>query len=104
MYVSLASELKSKIKIRAMAHITGGGMENLPRVLPADSSYRLVDWEWPAAFHEVQKRSGLSKDKMMETFNCGVGLVVVTSPEDSQQVHLACQNRSWKSFHLGEMR
>lgn len=72
--------------VQAIAHITGGGMENLPRVLPPRHEVKLLDWAWPDEFIEVQERSGLSRIEMLKTLNCGIGLALVVNREQVQWV------------------
>jgi len=87
--------------VQAIAHITGGGMENIPRVLPPGTRVRLLDWTWPDEFIEIQDRSGLSRVEMLKTFNCGVGLVFVVAPEFSDRVQQLCLEAGFRSYHLG---
>ena len=81
LYWSLIKKLKNLGNIKACAHITGGGMDNLLRVLPKGSYAAIKDWDWTSLLKEAHKRSGLSKEDMLKTFNCGVGLVLVVSQE-----------------------
>lgn len=82
LYVQILRELKSKVQIKATAHITGGGVENLPRVLKPDQAVRLATWTFPEPFLEVQKRTGLGRIEMLKTLNCGFGFAVIVSPND----------------------
>ena len=77
-YASTIRSLQETISIHALAHITGGGLiENLPRVLPnytkavLDSS----SWQQPTIFSWLQKLGNLSQATMLNTFNCGLGMV-----------------------------
>jgi phosphoribosylamine--glycine ligase/phosphoribosylformylglycinamidine cyclo-ligase len=68
--------------IKAMAHITGGGLtENIPRVLPphlmAEINASCPDWVLPPVFKWLQGVANLPQEEMMRTFNCGVGMVLV---------------------------
>ena len=68
--------------ITGMAHITGGGFtDNIPRVLPNDLTFELQQWDLPLVFQWIQDTALLSKDEMMRTFNCGYGLVVISTTE-----------------------
>jgi phosphoribosylformylglycinamidine cyclo-ligase len=66
--------------IKALAHITGGGLlENIPRVLPEDCAARLVKGSWPQTelFAWLQNTAGIDDVEMNRTFNNGIGMVVV---------------------------
>jgi phosphoribosylformylglycinamidine cyclo-ligase len=71
--------------IKAMAHITGGGItENLPRVLPPEV-HALIDtrsWEVPSLFQWLARSGGVPDDEMRRTFNMGIGLIVVCDTSD----------------------
>ncbi|WP_425062558.1 phosphoribosylformylglycinamidine cyclo-ligase [Pyruvatibacter mobilis] len=72
-------------RIKALAHITGGGFsENIPRVLPktlaADIDY--TSWELPPVFRWLQGLGGMTDAELHRTFNCGIGMVAVVSPGD----------------------
>ncbi|MBL8259908.1 MAG: phosphoribosylformylglycinamidine cyclo-ligase, partial [Candidatus Competibacteraceae bacterium] len=83
-YVKPILRLLEQVEVRAIAHITGGGLtENLPRVLPAGTR-ALIDpasWRRPAVFQWLQQRGNVADSEMWRTFNCGVGLVVCVAPE-----------------------
>ena len=66
--------------IKALAHITGGGLlENIPRVLPEDCAAQLVKGSWPQTelFAWLQATAGIDDVEMNRTFNNGIGMVVV---------------------------
>ena len=83
-YVKSILKLLEQVEIRAIAHITGGGLtENLPRVLPVNTKavIDLSSWERPAIFQWLQQQGGVAETEMRRTFNCGVGLVVCVAAE-----------------------
>jgi phosphoribosylformylglycinamidine cyclo-ligase len=66
--------------IKALAHITGGGLlENIPRVLPEGTGADLKKGSWPQTelFAWLQKTAGIDDVEMNRTFNNGIGMVVV---------------------------
>jgi phosphoribosylformylglycinamidine cyclo-ligase len=88
-YLPLVRPLLDGGRIKAMAHITGGGItENLPRVLPHGTA-AVVDasaWEVPPLFRWLQRNGNVPIDDMMRTFNMGLGLIIVTARDRSEQL------------------
>ncbi|MBA6412807.1 phosphoribosylformylglycinamidine cyclo-ligase [Parahaliea sp. F7430] len=83
-YVKALLELFKQVPVKALSHITGGGLlENLPRVLPKDCSARIDtdSWQWPEVFQWLQKNGNVELREMYRTFNCGVGMVLCLAPE-----------------------
>ena len=77
--------------VRALAHITGGGLpENLPRVLPDGLGARLdaSAWELPGVFRWLAGAAGVGPDELARTFNCGIGMAVMV-PRDRAEDALA---------------
>lgn len=87
--------------LQAVAHITGGGMENLPRILPDDTVARINPWRVPAPFLEVKKRSGLKWMEMLGTLNCGIGMVWVVDPSQIDALKKAALSTGHEAFELG---
>ncbi len=84
-YAPAVGKLLGDVDVRAIAHITGGGLVgNLPRVLPAgvDAELERSAWEVPRVFGEIQRRGDVADDEMARVFNLGVGMVVVIPPDD----------------------
>jgi phosphoribosylformylglycinamidine cyclo-ligase len=88
-YLSLIRPLLDGGRIKAMAHITGGGItDNLPRVLPHGTA-AVVDaaaWEVPPLFRWLRKAGNVPAEDMMRTFNMGIGLVIVAAAERAEQL------------------
>lgn len=76
-------------KVRAAAHVTGGGLvANLDRSIPAGCA-AVIDhwsWEWPQVFVEVQRRGGISVEEMRTTFNLGIGFCLIVPPDSVDEV------------------
>ncbi|QCF26354.1 phosphoribosylformylglycinamidine cyclo-ligase [Hydrocarboniclastica marina] len=101
-YVKPLLELIKRCDVRALCHITGGGLpENLPRVLP-DGTTAVIDtgsWQWPGIFSWLQDQGGVSTAEMYRTFNCGVGMVVCVPADQLEPAlkHLAeLGERAWR--------
>ena len=77
--------LQERGLVRALAHITGGGItDNLPRVLP-DGCQALIDkraWSVPALFQFLAEAGGVPEDDMYRSFNMGIGLIIGCRPAD----------------------
>ncbi len=76
-------------KIKAIAHITGGGLvENIPRVLPKTLKVSLdyTSWAVPPVFCWLQEVGDVEKSEMVRTFNLGIGLVLIASRENCQEI------------------
>jgi len=82
---SIQSLLKLQIPVKAMAHITGGGItENVPRSLP-DNLTANVDlnlWQPAPVFAWLQEQGGIEQTEMLRTFNCGIGFTLVVDAND----------------------
>ena len=79
-YLPAIRELRSRVEIRGLAHITGGGLlGNVPRILPAGMAARIERdaWEVPALFTALEAVGGVRAEEMWRTFNMGIGMVVV---------------------------
>lgn len=102
LYVKMCEELSGEVKVHAAAHITGGGIENIPRVLPEFTRAVLQSWELPPLFQEVQKRTGMTIDEMRGTLNCGLGFVVIVSAAEAEKT-LKIVSRHHRAWHLGRV-
>ncbi|MDG2532920.1 phosphoribosylformylglycinamidine cyclo-ligase [Sphingomonas sp. HITSZ_GF] len=102
---SLLPQLR-KGAIRGLAHITGGGLlENVPRVLPAGCHARIDAGAWPLprlmAF--LQAQGNIEPEEMARTFNCGVGMVAVVSPDVAEAVKADLYDAGEEVFVIGSV-
>ncbi len=85
-YVKPILELMQNLKIKGMAHITGGGLlENIPRVLPP-STVAVIDhlaWPTPKLFGWLREQGNVAQQEMYRTFNCGIGMVIIVDRNDA---------------------
>jgi len=92
--------------VKAMAHITGGGItENLDRVLPADCD-ALVHrgaWRVPRVIESVIEAAALDEDEAYRTFNMGIGFALVLAPSDAPAAAAALRASGEKVFEIGEI-
>jgi phosphoribosylformylglycinamidine cyclo-ligase len=75
--------------IKALAHITGGGLtDNIPRVLPAGlaAEIDLGAFALPPVFAWLEQEARLGQEEMLRTFNCGIGMIVIVGPRDVERV------------------
>ena len=105
-YLAAFEPLLERDKIRALAHITGGGFPgNIPRVLPEGLGARVRrgSWDVPALFRLIQKGGEVSDEEMYRTFNMGIGMIAVVSPGDLHEVEHSLERRGETSFVIGSV-
>ncbi|MDX1589835.1 MAG: phosphoribosylformylglycinamidine cyclo-ligase [Oleiphilaceae bacterium] len=105
-YVKSLLALIGQCDVRALSHITGGGLpENLPRVLPEDTR-AVIDrdsWQWPAVFRWLQQAGNVATPEMYRTFNCGVGMVVCVPAEQKDAAIECLQAQGESAWLLGRI-
>ncbi len=87
-YVKPLLALMRRVRVKGMAHITGGGLvENVPRMLP-ESVKAVIErssWKMPPLFQWLQREGGVAEGEMLRVFNCGIGMVVVVGARDADE-------------------
>ena len=105
-YVKSLLSLQKNIKLKALAHITGGGLlENIPRVLP-DNTKAILDknsWEMPEVFKWLQEAGNVDAQEMYRTFNCGVGMVICVSQQDKDAAIKHLTDMGEQAFIIGNI-
>lgn len=102
LYVKACHLMKGRI--HALAHITGGGLDNILRVLPEGSQVELIPWSIPEPFLEVKKRTNMNWRQLLNTFNCGVGMAVFCEPQYVQSLLKDLKKLGLEGFKLGELK
>ena len=106
-YVKPLLELLHQFDIRAMAHITGGGLtDNVPRILP-EGTRATIDtqsWQWPDIFRWLQKAGRIDSGEMLRTFNCGVGMVICIPEAERDQVLETLNDAGEDAWLLGHIQ
>lgn len=86
-YVKPVLALIAALPVKALAHITGGGLPgNVPRVLPGHLVADIDGSSWPRTplFDWLQSKGNVAADEMYSTFNCGIGMVLVVAEGDAE--------------------
>ena len=105
-YVQALLALFGKVRVKALSHITGGGLlENLPRVLPADCTAQIdtASWQWPAVFQWLQSQGNVDTLEMYRTFNCGVGMIVCVAREDVSTALAQLNDAGHSAWEIGRI-
>ncbi|GAB4437098.1 MAG: phosphoribosylformylglycinamidine cyclo-ligase [Cyanobacteria bacterium J069] len=98
--------LRSGLPIHGMAHITGGGLpENLPRCLGKGQSVRVdpTSWTMPPLFAWLESAGSVARAEMFNTFNMGIGFVVLVPGDRADETRQFFQNQGLESWVLGEV-
>jgi len=103
---ALLQLIKQTGAVKAMAHITGGGLlENIPRVLPdnASASIDLSSWQRPAVFDWLQQQGNVDETEMYRVLNCGVGMVICVAAEQAEQAMQVLQQAGEQPWVIGSI-
>lgn len=87
----LLKALKETDSIKALCHITGGGLtENLPRILPSGlmAEVNLAAWPLPPIFNWLQQAGNIKTDELLRVFNCGIGMVAIVDAEQADKIQI----------------
>lgn len=105
-YVKPVLKLLDKIDVKGISHITGGGFyENMPRMLKDDVSLIIHknSYEIPEIFKLIQKEGDISQRDMYNTFNMGIGMALIVSPDNVQEAIKILEQEGEKAFEIGEV-
>jgi len=100
-------KLIQAMPVKGMAHITGGGItENVPRVLPEGLAAEIKKggWNLPPLFSWLQAQGNITDDEMYRTFNCGIGMVVIVSAQNSAAAKKLLSAEGEQVWTIGHIR
>ncbi len=103
-YVKPVLKCLEAADVKGISHITGGGFyENLPRCLPEGLTARInkADIKTPAIFRLLQEKGGISEHDMFNTYNMGVGMAVIVSPETADAAIAALKSEGVEAYVMG---
>lgn len=103
-YVKPLMALMRTIKLKGLAHITGGGLvENVPRVLPENLAAVLEakSWPRPPLFDWLQREGKVADAEMHRVFNCGIGMVVIVAPGEADAALTHLRNAGETAYRIG---
>jgi phosphoribosylformylglycinamidine cyclo-ligase len=106
LYVKSALAAISAGGVHGLAHITGGGItDNLPRALPEgmDAEIDLTTWSPNPVFGWLAKSAGIEEREMLRTFNCGLGLIAIVSPDKANEAIAAFQRHDQDAAVIGTL-
>ncbi|HAC62734.1 MAG TPA: phosphoribosylformylglycinamidine cyclo-ligase [Cyanothece sp. UBA12306] len=102
----ILNALKSGIEIHGMAHITGGGIpENLPRCLGQGQSLEIIanTWEILPIFSWIAQTGQINPTSMYETFNMGLGFIVIVSAQKAELTINWLKNKGISAYQIGQV-
>lgn len=105
-YVRTIMNLLRDFRINGIAHITGGGLvDNIARILPKGLTANICKgcWKVPPIFTFLKEHGGISDAEMLRTFNNGIGMVLIVSPEDEEEILLRLKALDQKAVTIGEI-
>lgn len=105
-YVRDVLELIEEVEIKGVAHITGGGFyDNIPRILPDGLGAIIRKGTWPVQpiFYFIGDAGEIEEREMFRTFNMGIGLILITSPESADKVLTVLDNMRKKAYIIGNI-
>ncbi|MDY3930928.1 MAG: phosphoribosylformylglycinamidine cyclo-ligase [Erysipelotrichaceae bacterium] len=106
LYVRPVLSLLNKVHVKSIAHITGGGFyENMPRAFGENLSACITKGSWPILpiFDLIQKKGGISEHDMFNTFNMGIGMMVIVAKEDVEAALASLKESNVPAYVIGEM-
>lgn len=104
LYVTLAKDLFTIKGLKTIAHITGGGIHNIKRVIPKGLQATIQTWDIPDIFIAVQKKAKITRMSLLKTFNCGIGLVLILQPIALKKVSKLIKKHGFSMIKMGTIQ
>lgn len=105
-YVRAVRAVMERVKVKGLAHITGGGLvENVPRALP-DGVRAVLQrdaWQMPPLFSWLQREGGVLDAEMHRVFNCGIGMTMVVASADVEAALACLAENGERAWRIGEI-
>lgn len=105
-YVRAFGALKDRVRVKGIAHITGGGVPgNLPRVFPVGIGAVIKKGSWPVppVFGLIQNMGNVPREDMARTFNMGIGCIMVVPEEVSENALSLLRDAGFNSYVIGSV-
>ena len=105
-YVKQVLNVLKSVRIKGMAHITGGGIvENIPRVLPENTQcvVEANSWKRPAIFDWLQEKGNIDSHEMHRVFNNGIGMAIVVAAEDAERAKTLFEQEGETVYQIGKI-
>jgi phosphoribosylformylglycinamidine cyclo-ligase len=103
-YVKPVLKLLAAVKVKGLAHITGGGLVgNVPRMLPQGmrAVLRKKMWPRPQIFSWLQKNGNVAEDEMHRVFNCGIGMVLCVARDQVATATMLLKREGELAYEIG---
>lgn len=105
-YVKLVMDLMKKYELKAIAHITGGGViENIPRVIPNGLGIDINknSWEKPSIFKMIEKFNSIDEIELHKSFNMGIGLVIIVDSDKANEITNYINDNKEQAYIIGKV-
>jgi phosphoribosylformylglycinamidine cyclo-ligase len=103
-YVKPVLRLLERVKVKGLAHITGGGVVgNVPRMLPPGTRAVIQQKSWarPEVFKWLQQTGNVAEDEMWRVFNCGIGMVAALARADVEAARALLEREGERVYEIG---
>ena len=105
-YVKSLLPIIKKGKVKALAHITGGGItENIPRILSDNINAKINkdSWQKPKIYNWIQEHANIEEQEMLKTFNYGIGMAIIVNENDASFIKTDLEKSGEKVFEIGNI-